>query len=215
MKVLQVVGVRNSGKTYFIERLIKHLIDKGYRVATIKHSTSENIFVECENKDSSRHLKAGSQATFLVCRGKILSFKRIEKEIPLPELIKFIKETEDFDFLIIEGYKNEKYPKIEIYRKNVSENLITPAGELLAVVTDGDISFENIKVFSIREIEEITRYLEENLKEEKVGVELKVDGKKIPLNEFVKSIFRNVLKGIVSSLKGVEKIKKISLFIDE
>jgi molybdopterin-guanine dinucleotide biosynthesis protein B len=214
MKILQVVGEKNSGKTYFIEKLVEELKGK-YRVATVKHSPFEDYIMDKKGKDSFRHISAGSKMSVFVMRDKIFLFKKIEENFSLKELIDFIKKIGNFDFLIIEGYKEEKYPKIETYRKTSSKSLITSEEELLAVVTDDEVSF-SVPVFSFSEVKKIVRFLEENLKDEKSTVELRIDNKKIPLNNFVKDIFRNTIKGMISSLKGTEKeAKKIFLFIEE
>lgn len=213
MKILQVVGAKSSGKTYFIEKLLQKLKEK-YKVATIKHSPTEDYIIDKEGKDSFRHIIAGSDMTVLVMKDKIFSFKKLKENLPLSELVEIIRKIEDFDFLIIEGYKEEKYPKVEVYRKKASENLISNPEELLAIITNDKIS-TSAKVFSFSEIKKIIKYLENNLEEEKQDVELKINGRKIPLNNFVKNIFKNTIKGMVFSLKGIEEIKKISLFINE
>ena len=47
-----------------------------------------------------------------------------------------------------------------------------------------------------------------------MGIKLRVDGKEIPLNEFVEKVLNGIIVSVVSSLKGIkEDWKKIEIEI--
>ena len=85
--------------------------------------------------------------------------KEVQEEIPLEELI---KQVEDFDFIIIEGYKKSKYRKLEVYRQGISKKIITPKEKLIGVASDVILSLEGVRVVNLNNYEEITNLVIEN-----------------------------------------------------
>ena len=122
-KIVNVVAsCSNTGKTVLIEGLIKELKTRGYTVATIKHDV-HGFDIDKEGKDTWRHRKAGAEAVIISSKERMALIREVQEEIPLEELI---KQVEDFDFIIIEGYKKSKYRKLEVYRQGISNKIITP-----------------------------------------------------------------------------------------
>lgn len=132
--VLSVVGKSNSGKTTFLEKLIKELKNRGYKVGTIKHDV-HGFDVDREGKDSWRHKKAGADSVLLVSHEKLALIKSTSVEIGLDEAVS--RYLPDVDIVITEGFKRQKKPKIEVFRKEAcAAGLLCSEGELFAVVTD-------------------------------------------------------------------------------
>ncbi len=122
-KIVNVVAsCSNTGKTVLIEGLIKELKNRGYTVATIKHDV-HGFDIDKEGKDTWRHRKAGAEAVIISSKERMALIREVQEEVPLEELI---KQVEDFDFIIIEGYKKSKYRKLEVYRQGISKKIITP-----------------------------------------------------------------------------------------
>lgn len=113
--VVAVIGWSNSGKTTMIKELITELKRRNYRVATIKHD-AHKFKIDKPGKDSWIHRKAGAELVMLTSRDKVAMIKEIQKPIPVDELIEDYIEQDNFDLIIIEGYKSGQYPKIEIFR---------------------------------------------------------------------------------------------------
>lgn len=100
-KIVNVVAsCSNTGKTVLIEGLIKELKNRGYTVATIKHDV-HGFDIDKEGKDTWRHRKAGAEAVIISSKERMALIREVQEEVPLEELI---KQVEDFDFIIIEGY---------------------------------------------------------------------------------------------------------------
>ncbi|EOU1699223.1 molybdopterin-guanine dinucleotide biosynthesis protein B [Clostridium perfringens] len=158
-KIVNVVArCSNTGKTVLIEGLIKELKNRGYTVATIKHDV-HGFDIDKEGKDTWRHRKAGAEAVIISSRERMALIREVQEEIPLEELI---KQVEDFDFIIIEGYKKSKYRKLEVYRQGISNEIITPKEKLIGVASNVSLSLEGVRVVDLNNYEEIANLVIEN-----------------------------------------------------
>ncbi|MEK7290442.1 MAG: molybdopterin-guanine dinucleotide biosynthesis protein B [Planctomycetota bacterium] len=132
--VISIAGVSNSGKTTLIVKLVKELKSRGYKVATIKHS-HHSFELDTEGKDSWLHTKAGADAVVVTSHNTLGVIRHSPKEISLLEIINTY--LQDMDIIIVEGYKSENIPKIEVFRTEISTELVCKDDKnLLAVVGD-------------------------------------------------------------------------------
>nr|WP_243686909.1 molybdopterin-guanine dinucleotide biosynthesis protein B [Methanobacterium formicicum] len=106
MKILAVVGTKNTGKTTLVTMLVQELVKRGHQVGTIKHTHHD---FDLEGKDTWKHREAG--ARMVVGSGES-TFFLINEAIELDKILKSIKNLEDLDYVIIEGFKHVDYPKI-------------------------------------------------------------------------------------------------------
>lgn len=151
-KIINVVSeCSNVGKTVLIEGLIKEIKKRGYKVATIKHDV-HGFDIDKEGKDTWRHRKAGAEAVIISSKERMAFIREVEEEIPLEDLI---KKLEDFDFIIIEGYKNSRYKKLEVYREGVSSKIITKREKLIGIASDSNIFLEGVKIVNLNNYDEI------------------------------------------------------------
>ncbi|MBM4432185.1 MAG: molybdopterin-guanine dinucleotide biosynthesis protein B [Chloroflexi bacterium] len=130
--VVSVVGRSNVGKTTFVEKLIRELKRRGYRVGTIKHYRHE-FEIDQPGKDSWRHLQAGSETAVIAGPHKMALVRRLERELTVDEIVALMGPL---DLVITEGYKGQDKPKIEVFRQAHSDRLVTPTEQLVALVTD-------------------------------------------------------------------------------
>ncbi len=162
--ILGVSGLSNSGKTTLLEFLINKLRNDGYRVGTIKHHSGD-FEIDEQGKDSYRHRVAGANRVILASKKKyaVVSVRKSEN-IALDDLI---KELFDMDVILFEGYKNSKYKKIEVLRKEISESLVCDTNTLLGVVTDVELNLENkdISVFGLNDQEKVLQLVVNQIKE--------------------------------------------------
>jgi molybdopterin-guanine dinucleotide biosynthesis adapter protein len=113
--VFQVVGYQNSGKTTLSLKLIQHLAISGKKIATIKHHGHGGKPDVNESKDSGRHIAAGAAVSVVEGEGRLLIQAEQQQQWSLKdeiEMLNFFKP----DVILIEGHKNEKYPKAVILR---------------------------------------------------------------------------------------------------
>ena len=159
--IISVAGISNSGKTTLIVKLIKELKVRGFRVATIKHS-HHDFELDTEGKDSWKHTQAGADVVVVTSQNTMGIIRKSCKEISLTEIINTY--LQDTDIVIIEGYKSEEIPKIEVFRTDVSNKLVCKDDKnLIAVVGNTDPKLE-VPFFNINEdISTITDFLISNL----------------------------------------------------
>ena len=135
-KVFGFYGWSGSGKTDLICRIITYLTKKGLVVSTIKH-THHNFKIDQKGKDSFKHRSSGAREVLLGGKNNwaLIHSGPKESEFRLNYLIKKIsKET---DFIIVEGFKNECIPKIEVYNSQLGKEIIgSNDPEMKAVVYD-------------------------------------------------------------------------------
>ncbi|WP_423055316.1 molybdopterin-guanine dinucleotide biosynthesis protein B [Zhaonella formicivorans] len=153
--IVSVVGRSNSGKTTYLEKLLKEIKKRGYRVATIKHHCHD-FEIDQPGKDTWRHAEAGADVTVISSPHKMALIEKVEKEKNLDEIAELIQNV---DLIITEGYKKGNKPKIEILRKAVSDDLVCPPEELMAVVTDVDLNLD-IPCFSLEDAVGLANFLE-------------------------------------------------------
>jgi len=136
--VICFVGRSNSGKTTLLEKLIRELKRRKYRVATIKHHARAGSHLDQPGKDTWRHAQAGSDQVVIVAPDLVASIRRVEREPSLEEVTSAIT---DVDFILAEGYKLTGQNKVEIVRAARSAEPLCAEDELLALVTDVAIPY--------------------------------------------------------------------------
>jgi molybdopterin-guanine dinucleotide biosynthesis adapter protein len=135
MKIFGFAGYSGSGKTTLIERLIPLITAKGLTVSLIKHA-HHTFDVDQPGKDSYRHRAAGCTEVLITSSRRWALIHEL-RGAPEPELSEQIRHISPVDLLLVEGYKREPIPKLEIYRREVGEPLIHPHDpHIVAVATD-------------------------------------------------------------------------------
>jgi molybdopterin-guanine dinucleotide biosynthesis adapter protein len=153
--VITIVGHSNSGKTTLVERLIPELKRRGYRIGTIKH-THHGFSMDQKGKDTYRHRAAGADTVLAASPGQIALVKSIAAE----SLDDFLPYFLDTDIVLAEGFKQEKKPKIEVFRTQIHQTPLFPEDDLLvAVVTDSPYS-ARVPVFQFEDIPAICDLIE-------------------------------------------------------
>ena len=162
--VCAVCGVKNSGKTTLIEKLIREYAARGVRTAVIKHD-GHDFTCDIPGTDSSRFYEAGAYGT-AVFSDKRIFVHRLEINLQ-PDSEKWEKEkiTEfvslfpDADLILIEGLKNASLPKIEIVRKGITDAPVSnPEGRFL-IVTDFEPDHFGEIVLGLEQISEIAELI--------------------------------------------------------
>ena len=207
--IISIVGRSKSGKTTLIEKLIVELKSRGYHVATAKHTHRDMTSPESD-KDSDRHLKAGSEASLIVDPHGLMMVKPLQKELTLAQLAQILGE--DYDLILTEGYKQDDAPKIEVHRKENAPPL-TDVKKLFAVVTDEPLD-SKVRQFALDDVQAIADLLETGfIKPNRERFTLLVNGVPIVLNAFTEEFVENVTLAMAESLKGVGKIGTLQIFL--
>jgi len=207
--MVSIVGKSKSGKTTLIEGLISELKSRSYRVATIKHARRELAF-DKQDKDSWRHIQAGSEATAIVSSDELVLIKPATQDVSLDDIARLFGE--DYDIILAEGFKQSNTPKIEVHRKEVGPPL-SSLRKLIAIATDEPLETKT-RQFSLQDIKGLADFLEKGfIKPQRERVSIYVNNSPISLSAFPKEIITNTLIAMVSSLKGIENIKSLEIFL--
>jgi len=207
--IISIIGRAKSGKTTLMEKLIGELKSRGYRVATIKH-TPEGMSFDKPSKDSWRHINAGSEATAVSSPDQVVLIKPVTNDPSLDEIVPFFGE--DYDIIIAEGFKQDSAPKIEVHRKEVGPPL-SNIRKLIAIATDESLEIK-IRQFSLQDIKGLADFLEKGfIIPQQERLSLYVNKVPVSLSSFPKEIITNLVLAIASSLKGVNKIKSLDIFL--
>ena len=135
MKIIGIAGYSGSGKTTLIEKVIPLLVAEGVRVALIKHAHHE-FDVDQPGKDSYRHRHAGC-VEVLVSSSKRWALMHELRGAAEPGLQDQLKHLSPCDLVLVEGYKAEPIPKVEVHRREGHSPLLHPEDpHVVAVATD-------------------------------------------------------------------------------
>ena len=132
-RIVAISGVKNSGKTTLICRLLEIFKEKGLRGAVLKHD-GHDFEPDVPGTDTYRQLQAGAYGTVVFSKGKYMLVKQ-QPQITEKELLEFFPEA---DLILLEGFKYSNYPKIEIVRKGNSAESVCNPKRLMAIATNLD-----------------------------------------------------------------------------
>jgi len=230
--IVAIYGNSDSGKTELVSRLVEDFIEEGLGVCTIKHSPGE-ISLDQKGKDTWRHREAGARLT--VFSTKTETDFLLPEELEPKEIIEVLSNFASCELVIAEGYKNAKVPKVSIgdikpgdgtiheFDGNLETLKETIRAEIEIVEIENELpgldcgrcGYESCRELA-RAIREKGKKLEDCQVREEKTVELEVDGKKVPLENFPAEFVKGGVKGMLRSLKGVDgELSSISLEIKE
>jgi len=142
--LLGFAAYSGTGKTTLLRNLIPILKDKGIRIGMVKH-THHNIDIDQPGKDSYELRKSGT-AQMVIASPKRTSLivEHVEQEdADLQNALSLLK-TDALDLVLVEGFKHENIPKIELHRKIMERPFIYPKdSDIIAVVIEEGVTLEN------------------------------------------------------------------------
>jgi molybdopterin-guanine dinucleotide biosynthesis adapter protein len=154
-KVIGIVGWKDVGKTYLVTEIIKLLVAKNYRVGSIKHA-HHDFDIDKPGTDSFKHRESGSNQVIISSSKR---WAKINENIDNREkdLKELIEEFENIDIVIVEGFKNETHPKIEIIVNDV-ETSNRKIKNVIAIVSD-EMLKSNTPIFKKNEIKSLVEFI--------------------------------------------------------
>jgi molybdopterin-guanine dinucleotide biosynthesis adapter protein len=158
MRIIGLAGWSGSGKTTLITKAIPRLIARGRKVSTLKHA-HHGFDLDQPGKDSFMHRVAGATEVIVSSakRFALLHELRDESEWNLPALLAKISPV---DLVLIEGFKRDEFPKLEVHRTANGKPLLQPDDpHIIAIATDQRLPAAKVPVLDLNDIEAIVDLL--------------------------------------------------------
>ena len=152
--MIGLAGWSGSGKTTLITKVLPVLIKRGLKISTLKHA-HHGFDLDQPGKDSFMHRAAGASEVIISSakRWAVLHELREEPEWDMPALLKKIAPV---DLVLVEGYKRESFPKIEIYRVANGKPLLHGEDKfIVAVASDTQLPDVTLPVIDLNDIDAV------------------------------------------------------------
>ena len=157
LKVFGFAAWSGSGKTTLIENLVPLFVARGLKVSLIKHA-HHAFDVDQPGKDSYRHRQAGATEVLVSSRARWVLMHELRSE-PEPELPQLLERLSPCDLVLVEGFKQQPIPKIEIHRRAAATPLLYPDDpHIVAIATDVDVE-TRLPRFGLDDYEAIARFI--------------------------------------------------------
>jgi len=208
--IISIVGKSDSGKTTLLEKLIAEIKNRGYSIGTIKHDT-HGFDIDHEGKDTWRHKKSGASTVIISSPNKVAVIKDIKEEKTLDAIA--AEYLQDMDLIFTEGYKLGNKPKIEVFRKEVHQELLCTEDDNLIAVASNQHFDLRVPCFDINDVKGLAALIEDKFLKTKSSpsVSLILDGAYAPLKPFIQEMFINTITGMVAALKGGKGARSIQI----
>ena len=158
MRIIGLAGWSGSGKTTLVAKVIPRIIARGLTVSTLKHA-HHAFDVDQPGKDSHTHRMVGATEVLVgsAKRWALVHELRAEAE---PTLAVLLAKLSSVDLVLVEGYKREAHPKLELYRAALGKPPLYPEDPaIVAVASDEPLPQANVPVVDCDDIEGIADLL--------------------------------------------------------
>ena len=135
MNVIGFRGFSGSGKTTLVEQVVARLRGAGLRVSVVKHA-HHDFDIDHEGKDSWRHRQAGAYEVVIASDVRLAKIREFEQPSD-PTVHDLIRELQPCDWVLVEGFKRARMPKIEVWRPSTGHEVQYPVDpDVVAICTD-------------------------------------------------------------------------------
>ena len=157
MKVIGIAGWSGAGKTTLLTRVIPCLAARGMRVSTVKHA-HHAFDVDQPGKDSHTHREAGATEVLVSSANRFALMHEL-RGAPEWTLDALLEKLSPVDLVLVEGFKTQAHPKLEVYRAAVGQALLHPEDEnIVAIASDGPVT-ASVPVVALDDIEAVADIL--------------------------------------------------------
>ena len=216
--IIAVVGSRHSGKTTTVEAIVKGLTAKGYEVATAKHIHQTEFTIDTKGRDTWRHAQAGAHIIVAVAAHELTTIKKTDtRRLALRNITENCEDN--VDVIVVEGFRDlvaqdQAIPKIVTVKSKHEINEATQVFKPILAFTTMSSRLELGKpkiplIDTAKETERLIEVIDKRIrpiitkrKETRDSTSIDINGETLPLNPYVQKVVRNVLFGVISTLKG-------------
>ena len=158
--VLGFAAYSGTGKTTLLLKLLPLMRLQGLRVALIKQ-THHDFEIDKPGKDSYELRKAGANQVLIASEKRCALITEYETPVAsdLVELVSKL-DLENLDLVLVEGFKNKSFPKIEIHRAAAGNKLLFPEDDnIIAVASDKSLDTGDLPLLNLNETEEVAGFI--------------------------------------------------------
>jgi molybdopterin-guanine dinucleotide biosynthesis protein B len=159
--ILGIAAYSGTGKTTLLRQILPQLRARGLRVAVIKHA-HHSFDTDVPGKDSYELRKAGATQMLVASRHRwALVTETGDGSEPRLEMLLDRLDYKNIDLILVEGFKAEQFPKIELHRPSLGHPLLYQLDcSIIAIATDAPLAAKpTIPVLDLRSPEQITEFI--------------------------------------------------------
>ena len=161
MKLFGLAGWSGAGKTTLVVRLLPALAARGLSVSTMKHA-HHGFDIDQPGKDSFRHRAAGATEV-MIASSQRWALMHEHGGSPEPTAAALAARMTAVDLVLVEGFKREPHPKLEIHRVANGKPLLHPGDpHIVAVASDQKLPGVALPVLPLDDIEAIADFIAEH-----------------------------------------------------
>src|SRR6186713_592711 len=139
MRIIGLAGWSGSGKTTLLAHVIPRLVARGLKVSTLKHA-HHAFDIDQPGKDSHTHRTAGATEVLISSANRFALMHEL-RGAPELSLGALLAKLSAVDLVLVEGFKREAHPKLEVYRASVGKPLLAPDDpNIVAIASDGPVA---------------------------------------------------------------------------
>lgn len=162
LPIIGLCAYSGTGKTTLLTQLIPLLKKQNLRIGVVKHA-HHKFDIDHPGKDSYEFRQAGAEQVAVASKNRIAWIKELSNNIDEPVLSDVLAtlDTDDLDLVIVEGFKSEIFPKIELHRPSLGKPLICIHDEnIIALATDTTIKLTPTPhQLDLNDINEISEFI--------------------------------------------------------
>ncbi|MBI4274042.1 MAG: molybdopterin-guanine dinucleotide biosynthesis protein B [Rhizobiales bacterium] len=158
MRIIGLAGWSGSGKTTLVTKVIPRLVARGTSVSTIKHA-HQGFDMDKPGKDSYAHRMAGATEVLVGSASRWVLLHELRGAAE-PRLGALLAKVSPVDLVLVEGFKREKLPKLEVHRPALGKPLLHPDDDwIVAVASDQPLTSATVPVISLDDVDKIVEVL--------------------------------------------------------
>ncbi len=159
MRIIGLAGWSGSGKTTLITKLIPCLLARGVRVSTLKHA-HHGFDLDKPGKDSFMHRAAGATEVIISSARRWAILHELRENEPEWDMADLVAKMSPVDLVLVEGFKRDAFPKLEIHRAENGKPLLHPDDpHIVAVACDTALPNAKVPVVDLNSIDAVADLL--------------------------------------------------------
>jgi molybdopterin-guanine dinucleotide biosynthesis protein B len=140
LPLLGFCAFSGAGKTTLLRQLLPRLQSAGRHIGVVKHA-HHNFEIDYPGKDSYELRKAGAEQMVVASHKRMAWIREFDDHRPEPSLQEALQSLDpaSLDLVLVEGFKTEHIPKIEVHRAALGKPLLFPDDpDIIAIATDAE-----------------------------------------------------------------------------